>query len=69
MSLDLLRPLILETASQVLLKSPKALQTGPAVRKDEKVIGRHLDYLKETPEYQRLYELLTKSIQNSFKAS
>ncbi len=63
MSLDLLRPLIAETAAQIAQKEPADLQTGPAVRNDTKVIVKHLEFLKDTPEYQDLYALLTESIQ------
>lgn len=63
MSLDLLRPLIAETAQQIAQKEPFDLQTGPAVRNDTKVIVKHLEFLEDKPEYQDLYALLTESIQ------
>lgn len=63
MSLDLLRPLIAETAQQIAQKEPVDLQTGPAVRNDTKVIVKHLEFLQDTPEYQDMYAMLTESIQ------
>ncbi len=59
---ELLRPLILETARKVQEQSPGEMQTGPAVRGDEKTIQRHLDYLHRFPEYRELYQLLSRRI-------
>ena len=38
------------------------LQTGPAVRHDEKTLDRHRSMLKEQPELLRLYDLMTDII-------
>lgn len=59
---EILLPLIDETASKVHELSPEQAQTGPAVRFDRNIIGKHLDILKEYPDIQRLYELLSTSI-------
>jgi predicted short-subunit dehydrogenase-like oxidoreductase (DUF2520 family) len=59
---DLLRPLILETALKVQTFNPENVQTGPAVRFDENIINLHLSELSETPDYQQLYETISKSI-------
>jgi predicted short-subunit dehydrogenase-like oxidoreductase (DUF2520 family) len=59
---DLLRPLILETALKVQTFNPENVQTGPAVRFDENIINLHLSELSETPDYQKLYETISKSI-------
>lgn len=61
-SLDLLRPLILETARKVQRHSPINMQTGPAIRSDHQTIERHLLYLQSQPEIAALYEHLTKRI-------
>ncbi len=63
----LLRPLIEQTAAQVAAGSPADLQTGPAVRGDRFIIERHLEALRHDPDWQRIYELLTKSIINTPK--
>ncbi len=60
---DLLRPLILETAEKVQVYPPSKMQTGPAIRGDEQTIQRHLAYLEKFPAYQKLYDDLTKNIQ------
>ncbi len=64
LSLDILRPLIKETALQVMDKSPSQLQTGPAIRGDEKIMQQHLNYLAAKPELAELYKKLSESIKN-----
>ena len=59
---DLLRPLILETAEKVQEHLPANVQTGPAVRNDEKTMAFHREQLKENPDLQRIYELLSQGI-------
>lgn len=62
MDLDLLKPLILETASKIEKLSPFDAQTGPAARKDVHTINEHLNLLSHNQELQELYAQLTKSI-------
>jgi len=64
---DVLRPLILETALKVQELSPVEVQTGPAVRFDENIIGKHLDELKKFPAYRQLYNSISKSIFEHYK--
>jgi predicted short-subunit dehydrogenase-like oxidoreductase (DUF2520 family) len=59
---DLLRPLILETAEKVQEQLPAGVQTGPAIRNDEKTMAAHLQQLGEKPELQELYRLLSQGI-------
>ena len=59
---DLLRPLILETAEKVQEHLPASAQTGPAVRNDEKTMAFHREQLKENPDLQQIYELLSQGI-------
>jgi len=59
---NLLRPLILETAQKVQERLPLEVQTGPAVRNDEKTIAAHLNLLNDEPQLQQVYELLSQSI-------
>ena len=63
---DVLRPLIKETAMKVQEISPHDAQTGPARRKDEIVIQKHLESIEDS-RMQQLYQLLTDSIQRKFK--
>jgi predicted short-subunit dehydrogenase-like oxidoreductase (DUF2520 family) len=55
-------PLIDETASKLYSMSPREAQTGPAVRWDTNVIEKHLQLLADTPDMQKIYELMSKSI-------
>jgi predicted short-subunit dehydrogenase-like oxidoreductase (DUF2520 family) len=59
---DLLRPLILETAQKAQDHLPIDVQTGPAIRNDEKTMAAHLQQLAEKPELQQLYKLLSQGI-------
>jgi len=59
---DLLRPLILETAEKVQEHLPADVQTGPAIRNDEKTMSAHLQQLAKNPELQALYKMLSQGI-------
>ena len=58
---EILIPLIAETADKVQHGKPKNLQTGPALRNDQRVIKSHLHYLNDL-ELKKIYALLSKSI-------
>lgn len=62
LGMDLIRPLILETAEKVMTHEPKDVQTGPAVRNDRETQQKHLDLLKARPDMMELYQLLSRSI-------
>lgn len=59
---EVMLPLIDETAHKVHELEPKQAQTGPAVRYDESVIGKHLEMLADEPEMQELYQLISRNI-------
>jgi predicted short-subunit dehydrogenase-like oxidoreductase (DUF2520 family) len=59
---ELLKPLILETAQKVMEMSPGKAQTGPARRNDQKIIQEHINSLQDSPELQKLYSFVSKSI-------
>jgi predicted short-subunit dehydrogenase-like oxidoreductase (DUF2520 family) len=59
---NMLRPLILETAEKVQEHLPADVQTGPAIRNDEKTMTAHLQLLLDNPELQQLYSLLSQLI-------
>ena len=63
---DILRPLILETAQKVQSNTPEKMQTGPAVRGDAVIIRKHLKLLKDFPEIQDIYRLLSKCIEKEY---
>jgi hypothetical protein len=58
---DILLPLITETASKVKSLTPRAAQTGPAVRKDKNIINEHLSMMKDA-RLKKLYSSITDSI-------
>lgn len=64
LSLDLLRPLILETARKVQDQSPADMQTGPARRGDQVTIDAHLQLLEDYPQLREVYETITASIRS-----
>jgi len=59
---QLLTPLILETAKKVQENPPLKMQTGPAKRNDQETIQRHLKLLKNSPNFQELYQKLSDLI-------
>ncbi len=60
--MDVLLPLIDETAEKVHTLSPVKAQTGPAVRYDKNVIDKHLEMLDADKDLQQIYELISKDI-------
>lgn len=62
---SMLHPLAMETAMRLAIKSPALLTTGPAIRKDEITINKHLDLLSAYPLFQKLYRQMTGSIRES----
>lgn len=60
---DILMPLITETVSKLETLSPTEAQTGPAQRGDQLVINKHLQLLEQHPEWQTVYQQLSKNIE------
>jgi predicted short-subunit dehydrogenase-like oxidoreductase (DUF2520 family) len=60
-----LLPLIEETALRIKDISPSKSQTGPAERKDQETIQKHLALLESHPQMKKVYEFLTLSINRS----
>lgn len=61
---SILHPLIKQTVSKLSFLSPSEAQTGPARRRDNKVIETHISMLQERPDLQELYKLMTNIIQH-----
>lgn len=59
---EVLLPLMKETLSRLDHGHPDEFQTGPAIRKDEESINRHLQILEKDPELQKLYRSLSEII-------
>lgn len=64
---EILYPLILETAQKIEHHSPRAVQTGPAIRGDQKTIDLQLQEIN-SPELQEIYTLITTLIQNDHES-
>ena len=58
----MLEPLIKETFSKAMDIGPENAQTGPAIRNDQNTIEKHLELLSFSPELQRIYGEMTRSI-------
>jgi predicted short-subunit dehydrogenase-like oxidoreductase (DUF2520 family) len=64
MPFDLLKPLIAETTAKAMDMSPLKAQTGPALRGNVKVIEKHLELLKDHPQWKELYWMISESIRD-----
>lgn len=62
---NVMLPLIDETARKVHMLDPHVAQTGPAVRYDQCIIGKHFQFLAGEPQMQEIYHLLSESIHRS----
>ena len=60
-----LLPLIEETVQRLKTNSSADTLTGPAIRHDQPTIQKHLELLKDHPQLQNIYQLLTESIQHT----
>jgi predicted short-subunit dehydrogenase-like oxidoreductase (DUF2520 family) len=65
-----IKPLMQETFERALrVNDPIVAQTGPAVRGDKKIIANHLNALSKRPQLQRIYQLVSDSIEQSSAAA
>lgn len=63
---DLIKPLIIRTASKIKTQEPEDAITGPSRRNDTEIINNHLNYLKTNPDYFEIYKLLSNNIAKHF---
>ena len=63
---EILTPLIEQTAKKVLNNKPSETQTGPAVRNDKKTIQEHIKMLKNYPDFQQIYKILSSNITKNY---
>ncbi len=64
--MELLWPLIRETADRLHAGKPHDAQTGPARRGDDQVIKRHLQALRDQPGSRRIYKLVSDEIMKRY---
>ncbi len=62
---SILKPLIFETITKLENELPNKIQTGPAIRNDEKTISKHLKELKNEDQ-KKLYNQITLAIQDYY---
>jgi predicted short-subunit dehydrogenase-like oxidoreductase (DUF2520 family) len=62
LSFKYLTPLIKETTQKILYMSPRAAQTGPAIRNDKTVMQKHIEQLSKNTSLQEIYRLLSNNI-------
>jgi predicted short-subunit dehydrogenase-like oxidoreductase (DUF2520 family) len=63
---EALHALILETARKAVTSDPVSIQTGPARRKDNITIEKHIETLASLPEYAELYRRLANLISDKY---
>jgi len=62
---DILKPIIMQTASKILKNAPSKMQTGPAIRGDQETLLKHHHLLANRPELLTIYQQLSESIINN----
>ncbi len=62
----LLQPLIAQTVAASAQTHPSLLQTGPARRHDHNTMERHLQLLSDRPDWQIIYQTLSKAIADRY---
>lgn len=63
-----LYPLIKETFRKAMDITAENAQTGPAVRNNTEVIKKHIELLKEKPEWQKIYTFVSDSIYKMYNS-
>jgi len=67
LDIDLMAPLIRETANKAITMGPDNAQTGPAKRKDLATMQKHLGLLSGNEAARELYRLISESIIENIK--
>ncbi|WP_317898250.1 Rossmann-like and DUF2520 domain-containing protein [Aurantibacillus circumpalustris] len=62
LSFEILIPLIEQTTAKIKTLEPRSAQTGPAKRKDETVMKKHLQIISKQPDLKKIYKQLSKLI-------
>lgn len=61
---SVLQPIIEQTFERLKHSSPANVQTGPAIRRDTTTIQQQKQLLNKHPQWQKIYEAITESIQS-----
>jgi predicted short-subunit dehydrogenase-like oxidoreductase (DUF2520 family) len=62
-----MQPIIQQTFERTRQASPYTLQTGPALRRDTTTMHEHIGMLRGHQHWQRVYEILSDSIDNMYR--
>ncbi|PBQ31142.1 hypothetical protein CNR22_04970 [Sphingobacteriaceae bacterium] len=62
LNFEVLLPLIEQTTQKIRTLEPRAAQTGPAKRKDESVMNKHLDLISKQNDLKKIYKQISKLI-------
>jgi predicted short-subunit dehydrogenase-like oxidoreductase (DUF2520 family) len=58
----LLEPILKETLRKILVSGAGESQTGPALRNDRETMQKHIELLKQHPEWEKLYTFISRDI-------
>ncbi|MFN9492666.1 MAG: DUF2520 domain-containing protein, partial [Sphingobacteriales bacterium] len=64
LNMNLLLPLLRETADRIIYAHPREMQTGPAIRGDQATMEKNLEMLGNYPELTQLYQLFSNLIRS-----
>ena len=64
LNMNLLLPLLRETADRIIYAHPREMQTGPAIRGDQATMEKHLEMLGNYPELKQVYQLFSNLIRS-----
>ncbi len=62
---QLLGPLLEETFQKLREMDAQSAQTGPAVRGDQASMNKHIELLKDHPEWEKMYTFISRDIERS----
>jgi hypothetical protein len=54
-----------ETFQKLRELDVQSAQTGPAVRGDQETMNKHIEFLKDHPEWENLYTFISRDIEKS----
>lgn len=63
---DYLLPIMTQTFERLKTENARLVQTGPAIRDDKMTMQKHLELLKNNPEWALLYQSLSASIRKMY---
>ena len=62
---SMLKPILKETFQKLKELDAYSSQTGPAVRGDQESMNKHIELLRDHPEWEKLYTFISRDIERS----